>query len=495
MTDAAVRLDGATLTVDSLVAAARGARVTLAPEGLARMRASRAVIDRAVAARRPVYGVTTGLGARAGAVLNEAELAAFSVQTLRGRAQAVGAPEAAEVVRAGLAVRLNTLLSGLSGASPGVAEHIVACLNAGLTPFVGSVGSVGASDLVVNATVGLALIGEGRMLGPDGPTPAADALARAGIAPLALGPRDGLALAGHSGHSAGLAALAHAAAAAAFRAAQDAAALSLEGFQATLAPLSPAALGAKPLPGQQGAAADLIARLEGSALWAPGAGRRLQDPLSLRHVAQIHGALHLALAQAERVIAVELNGAGDNPVVQVETDEVVPTGAYYTAELGLVCETASRAILYVAMAQIARIARLLDTRHSGLPTFLVPERASASGFAPSLKTAEALVAEIAHAVQPPAIWPSVSALGVEDAFTTAPVAARALLRAAGDLTRLCALELLVGAQAVDLAGRRAALGAPMALLHDRVRAVSPPLTADRPLSSEIDRLAEAMAGR
>jgi histidine ammonia-lyase len=494
MTEAEVPLDGSALTIGQLVAVARGARVALVPQGLTRMQASRAVIDRKVAERRPVYGVTTGLGARAAEMLDEASLAAFSLQTLRGRAQATGTAEPPERVRAGLAVRLNTLLSGLSGASPQLAHHIAACLNAGLTPLTGEIGSVGPSDLVVNATVGLALIGEGWMVGPDGPVPAAQALAVAGVAPLALGPRDGLALAGHCGPSAGTAALAHAATAATLGAAQSAAALSLEGFRGNLATLSPAALMAKALPGQQGAAADLIRWLQGSALWAPGAARRLQDPLSLRHIAQIHGALHLALEQAKRIITIELNGASDNPVVEVESGDVVPTGAYYTAELGLVCEMASRAILVVAMAQIARITRLLDPRLSGLPAFLAPERSNSNGFAPLIKTAEALVAEIAQAAQPPAIWPSLSALGVEDTMTTAPVAARALGRAADGLTRLCALELMVAAQAVELAGSRAALGAPLARLHDQIRRIAPPLAEDRPLSAEIEALSQAISG-
>lgn len=493
MTECEVRLDGSSLTIGGLVAVARGAQVILAPEGLARMRASRAVIDRVVAERRPVYGVTTGLGARATEVLDDASLGAFSVRTLRGRAQATGAPEPAERVRAGLAVRLNTLLTGLSGASPQLAHHIAACLNAGLVPLTGEIGSVGPSDLVVNATIGLALIGEGVMIGPDGPESAAVALARAGIPVLSLGPRDGLALAGHCGPTAGTAALAHSAAASAFHAAQDAAALSLEGFRGNLAPLSPIALLAKPLPGQQRAAADLIRRLQGSTLWTPGMARRLQDPLSLRHIAQIHGALYLALEQAEKVIVTEINGASDNPVVQVETGDVVPTGAYYTAELGLVCEMVSRAILIVAMAQIARITRLLDPRLSGLPAFLALD-AESNGFAPLIKTAEALVAEIAHAAQPPAIWPSLNALGVEDTLTTAPVAARALARTADGLTRLCALELIVAAEAVELAGSRAALGVPLLRLHDNIRRIVPPLARERPLSAEIEGLTRAIAG-
>ena len=152
MAEAPVRLDGAGLTIAALVRVAQGAPGVLAPEGLERMHAARAVIDRAVAEGRAVYGVTTGLGARATEVLDRDSLAAFSLQTLRGRAQAIGPPEPAARTRAGLAVRLNTLLTGHSGASPQVALHIAACLNAGLIPVTAEIGSVGPSDLVVNAT-------------------------------------------------------------------------------------------------------------------------------------------------------------------------------------------------------------------------------------------------------------------------------------------------------------------------------------------------------
>lgn len=487
-----IRLDGTSLAIADLVAVARGAQVSLAAEGLARMHASRAVIDRAVARRQPVYGVTTGLGARSTEVLDDGSLAAFSRQTLRGRAQATGPEDRAEVVRAGMLVRLNTLLTGLSGAAPAVAEHLAACLNAGLAPVAGRIGSIGPSDLVVNATVGLALAGEGRMRGPEGTGDAADMLRRAGIPPLALGPRDGLALASHSGASAGAAALALDTGLRAFRAAQSAVSLSLEGFRATLAPLDPRALAAKPLPGQQAAAADLRRRLEGSALWKAGAARRLQDPLSLRNVAQIHGAAQRALAQAEEVVTIEINGASDNPVVDAEAGEVLPTGAYYTAELALGCEAASRALLGLAMAQVARIAKLLDPRFSDLPPFLARPATDSNGFAPLMKTAEALVAEIAHAAQPPAIWPSLNAMGVEDTLSTGPVAARALGEVAEHVARLTALELIVAAQAVDMRECAGALGPAMADCHARVRALSRPLEEDRPLTDDLKRVMQAV---
>lgn len=493
MSEPTIRLDGSSLTIAGLEAAARGARVAIAPEARGRMQASRAVIETAVTEKRAIYGVTTGLGARVGETLDAATLADFSLQTLRGRAQAVGESEPVETVRAGMIVRLNTLLSGHSGASLAVADHLLACLNAGLTPVTGRIGSIGPSDLVVNATVGLALTGEGRMQGPEGIGDAAAVMRRHGIAPLTPGPRDGLALAGHCGPSAGGAALALAAVRRMFHTGQTAAALSLEGFRANLAPLDRRALAAKPLPGQGAAAEDLRRILDGSRLWQSGQARRLQDPLSLRHVAQIHGALHLALEQAERIVTIEINGASDNPVVDPATGDVVPTGAYYTAELGLVCEMVTRAMLGAAMALVARIARLLDPRSSDLPAFLARDAATSNGFAPLMKTAEALVAEIAHAAQPPAIWPSLNALGAEDTMSTAPVAVRALERAVDHIGLLVAIEFIVAAQAVDLRGTASDLGPFLGRCHDRIRALCARPVDDKSLSGEIAALADAIA--
>ncbi|MEO0938568.1 MAG: aromatic amino acid ammonia-lyase [Pseudomonadota bacterium] len=493
MDQVAITLDGGALSVAQLVAAASGARVVIAPEGRRRMQAARAIIETAIAERRPIYGVTTGLGARASEALDAEALAAFSYQTLRGRAQATGPQEAPQIVRAGMIVRLNTLLSGLSGASPAVADHLAACLNADLTPVTGQIGSVGPSDLVVNATVGLALTGEGRMEGRDGTGPAHDMLARHGLTPLRLGPRDGLALAGHSCASAGSAALALARTRAVYGAAQSAAALSLEGFRANIAPLDPRALAAKPLPGQSGAAQQLTDRLRGSRLWDKGTARRLQDPLSLRHVAQIHGAVWHALETAQRIVTIEINSASDNPIVDVATGDIVPTGAYYTAELALVCESMCRAMVGAAMAQAARIVRLLDPRTSDLPSFLAHETATANGFAPLIKTVEALTAEIAHAAQPPAIWPSLSAHGIEDTLTTAPIAARALMRIADHAADLTAIEFMVAAQAIDMRGCTEDLGPFLHGCYRRVRALSAALgPVDRPLSEEVACLSAAV---
>jgi histidine ammonia-lyase len=489
----AVSLDGGTLDVVALRAVVRGARVEIDPAGRARMAASREVLERAAAEGRAIYGVTRGLGARSGTAIEAGAEAEFSLQTLRGRAQAIGPAEARDILRAAMIIRLNTLLSGHTGTSEAVADHLAACLNAGLTPLAGRIGSIGVSDLVINATAGLALMGEGRMTGPDGDEgDAAAMMARHGITPPALGPRDGLALAGHCGVTIGTAALAHDEIRTAFGGTQIALALTMEGFVANLSPLDPRALAVKPLPGQQRAAEDLRALLAGSRLWQIGAARRLQDPLSIRNAVQIHGALQLALDQAREIISIELNGASDNPVTLVDSGEVISCGAYYTAELAQVCEGVNRAALTVAMAQLARIAKHLNPAFSDLPVFLARSDSRSNGFAPVLKTAEALVAAIAHAAQPPAIWPSLNANGAEDTLSTALEAARAMRVVADHLRALAAIEILVAIQAIELRGGEGHLGGTLAGIAARCRDIAPALCEDRPLSQDIEAIARAI---
>jgi histidine ammonia-lyase len=489
----ALTLDGLGLTPDALARAAHGTTpVAVTDTGRARMIAARRLVDDAVATGKPVYGVTTGLGAASGQTLDAETLAGFSARTVQGRAHAAGSPLPRAVVRAAMIVRLNTFLRGGAAVRPAVADHLMACLNAGLTPEVGATGSIGAGDLVLNATIARALFGEGRMRDRDGHVrDARDALARAGLEPPALGPRDGLALCSHASVAAALAALGVRACWRAFEAAQTAAAVSMEGFRANLGPFDPQILAQRPQPGQAEAAAGIRERLDGGSLWSHGAARRRQDPLSIRCLPQIHGAVHAALDFARDAAQQEINGASDNPVALPDAGHIASTGAYHTPHLTNACETLARAMSQLAMAQTARIAKLLAARLTDLPAFLATGDNRTNGFAPALKTAEAAAAGIAHAAQPAPIWPSVSADGIEDALTNTPVAADALRRIAADSGIVTAVELLVAAQAVALRGT--GLGPRLQSAVARIRAVSPPLDTDRALGEDIDTLAAQIA--
>jgi histidine ammonia-lyase len=492
MNDPALHLDGSSLDLGTLHRAAHGTpRIELCQSALQGMAASHAKVQQAIREKVPVYGVTTGLGARSTEVLDDKALTDFSVQTLRGRAHAIGPEERPEVIRAGLIVRLNTLLCGYSGARPELALHIAKCLEADVTPVCGQIGSIGAADLVLNATVGLALIGEGQMRDATGAIgPSAEVMAGQGIAPFVLAPREGLALSNHTGAVAGAAALAVYEVQAGFEAAQSAAALSCEGFRANLGPLDAAILAVKPYPGQVKAAAGLRARLAGSDLTDTTQARRLQDPLSFRNVVQIHGTTQSALDQAIATVEIEINSASDNPVVLVEADKIISSGAYFTAEISGSIEALSRSLVPLAFAQLARVAKLLNPVFSDLPSFLAQPNSDSNGFAPVMKPAEALVMELAHQAQPVPIWPSVNANGVEDCMTGSPATVRALVQVVDRLRRLTAIEMLVAAQAVDLRECAPGISPYMSAVLGQIRSLSPAFNVDRPLGRDIETLAE-----
>jgi histidine ammonia-lyase len=493
--DGPVRFTGRDLEPASLAAVARsGARVEIKSGARARMQASAAVVDRAARTGQPVYGVTTGLGSRVVEPVDGMTAAEFSLRTIRGRAVAVGEPLDRELTRAAMAVRLNGLCAGGAGAGIAVADGLAALLNAGVHPRIPRSGSVGASDLCLLAHVGLTLIGEGEAELGGERVASSVALARAGLVPVKLGPKDGLAICSSSAVSAGVAALALVDAEACLQAAQVAAALSMEGFRANLSPLDPRVARARPAPGQEWAAAGLRRLLAGGELTEPGAARRLQDPLSFRCASPIHGSMRTGLDLLEAALAPELNGAADNPLVIESDGEILSTGNFHVPALALALDAAAISLAQVAATIAERSARLKTERLSGLPANLGAGGATRAGVAPLTKTAQALTIEIRHLAAPLSISPSVLADGVEDDCTGAVQAALRVRDQLQRLRLLIALELLVAAQAVELAGPLR-LGTGTEAAFRCVRELVAPLGDDRPLGVEVERLADgALAG-
>jgi histidine ammonia-lyase len=485
-----VVVDGRTLTAAGVAAVARdGARVALADEVLPRLLRDRAIVEDIVDRQVPAYGVTTGLGSRSSYALPREELALFSARTVRGRANAVGDPLPVPVVRAALLARLSGIAGGGSGVSPPVAQLLAGMLNAGVHPVIPEVGSLGSSDLCQMAHAGLVVMGEGRAELAGEILDGAQALRRAGLAPAQLGAKDGLVLCGASPLAAGHGALVLHQAAAVLSAAQAVTALTFEGFRANVSPLDPRVSGLRPAPGQSRAAAELLALLAGGELKA----RRVQDPISLRCAAQVHGSLHAALDFATAALEPELNGCGDNPVVLADTGEVLSSGNFHTPALALAFDTLALALTQTAAVSAERLQRLLNPAVSGLPANLSPYGPERSGFAPLAKTAQALVAEIRFLSAPVCTDPRYGADSVEDDSTNAALGARRLTVMLGRLTRLLAAEALAAAQAVDLAAP-AALGTGTALLYRAIREVVPPLDDDRPCGADVERVSREVLG-
>jgi histidine ammonia-lyase len=484
-----LRLSGYGLAAEDVARVARhGASVELDPEGLARMAAARVVVESYLAEGRPAYGLTTGLGARVVESLPAEALAEFSRHTVLGRANSVGPPLPADVVRAAMLIRVNGLARGGSGARPELAHALVALLEAGVVPVVPSIGSIGAADICVLAHVGLVLLGEGEAE-LDGKTlPGGRALDAAGLAPLELAPKDGLALIGANSVSAAHAALALVDAREALEAVQVAAALSMEGFRANLSPIDERVVEARTAPGQAACAAGLRDLLAGGSL---SAGRRLQDPLSFRCVSQVHGSLAAALDLLAAALEPELNGAGDNPLVLAGDREIVSTGNFFVPALALAADAVALALAQVANLAAARVARLLSTPLTDLPRNLAPPDSTGAGMAPLLKASDALAGEIAHGAAPVSLDVRAGSDAVEDASTGAPLAAGRLSGLLDRLRLLAGVELVVAAQAVDLAGVER-LGRGTGAAYAVVRELAEPVRGDRPLGPDVERVAAAL---
>jgi histidine ammonia-lyase len=469
--------------------ARRGRRVEIAPPVRERMAESRAALDRALAEERPVYGLTTGLGARVVEAVAPDRAAEQSARIVRGRAAAVGEPLPAASVRAAMLARLNGLCAGGSGASPHVAELLAEMLNAGVHPVVPRSGSIGSGDLCLLAHVGLVVMGEGEAeLGGDRLT-GAEALRRAGLEPAALGPGDGLALVSSPAVAAGVAALALDAAEGLLETLAIATALSMEGFRASPSPIDANVAGAHPAPGQEWEAAGLRELLRGGTL-LEGRGRRLQDPLSFRCASHVHGALRWALDVLATAVAATINGAGENPLV-LASGEVVSTGNFHTPALALALDTCAIAFAQAAGPASERPARLANERLSGLPANLSRAGDGRSGVAPLLKTSQSLAVDIRHLAAPLAADPRFGADGVEDDSTNAAAAALRLERQLGLLERVVAVELVCATLAVDLATPER-MGRGTTAAHACVRELVEPLDDDRPLGADVERVAREL---
>lgn len=484
-----IALTGSGLTLERLAELSEpGGKITLSKAGWQRLIAARAVVEAAVRDGTPVYGVTTGLGSRATEALPAEALADFSRETIFGRAHAAGPPLPTRLVRAAMAVRLNSFLLGASGVSEPIADHLLNVFNAGLTPVVGSIGSIGAADLLLGATMAEAVMGMGGSLETSAGhrLPAAEALSANGLTPPPLGPRDGLALSNHACFSAAAAALAVADAKAALDTALGVTGLSLLGFQANLGPLSDAATALKPHSGDRAIAQALTDLLAG-AIPEP---RRLQDPISLRNAFQALGAAHTALDRAVATTELEINAASDNPAVLLPAGEIQSTGNYFTPHLTLDCEALSRALVQCASFAVARIGKLCTERLSGLPQYLADPDVGTNGFAPLLKLAEASLGTLQQKAQPTPVWPSLNADGVEDGLTHSLPAALTLSECIAQFRLLLALEAIVAAQACDMRGVTIPDG--LQALYGFVREVSPRVRQSRPLGRDIDELARRL---
>ena len=490
-----VQLHGAGVSVADVVAVARhGEELRLSDAAAARMAASRDVVETLVEGE-PVYGISTGFGALANTAIPAGRRAALQQSLIRSHAAGLGPPVEVEVVRAMMMLRARTLAFGLSGARPTVAESLVRLINAGIVPVVPEHGSLGASgDLAPLAHAALVLMGEGEVMDGSATRDAAAALAEAGIEPLELVEKEGLALTNGTDGILGTLCLAVHDARRLLTVADIVAGCSVEALLATDRAFAADLVALRPHPGQQASAANLRAVLEDSPIVASHRtdDDRVQDAYSVRCTPQVHGAARDTLDFAVSTTDRELASAIDNPMV-LPDGRVESCGNFHGAPVALAADYLAIAAAEVGAVAERRIDRLLDPgRSHGLPPFLADDPGVDSGLMIGQYTAAALCAENRRLAAPASVDSLPTSAMQEDHVSMGWGAARKLRRVIANLRRILAVEWVAAARGVELRAPlqpAAGTGAAVSLLRDRVPGPGP----DRWLSPELAAAEQLLA--
>ena len=521
--DGDVVLTGADLAIADVEAVARrGAPVALDVHARERMQEARDVIERLVAEGAVVYGVTTGFGDLATTFIPPGDAARLQENLLMSHAAGVGPAFPREVVRAMLLLRANTLALGHSGCRPLIVDRLLDFLRLGLHPVVPEQGSVGASgDLAPLAHLALPLIGRGQVELAGQVLPGLLGLREVGLEPLTLEAKEGLALLNGTQMMSALGALFLADADRLVRTASVAAAQSVEALLGTDVAFAAAYQLARPHPGQIAVAAELRHLLRDSGFQRShhGHAHKVQDPYSLRCVPQVHGAVRDALDHLRRVLDIELNSATDNPLVfpggGVADPDTIATGGgrvisggnFHGEPIALALDFAKLAVAELGAISERRTALLVDARlNGGLPPFLAPASGVDSGMMIYQYTAAALASEHKVLAHPASVDSIPTSANQEDHVSMGSIAARHARRVLEGVERIIAIELLVGAQALDLrtellarepeeseSAKRTPAPAPgvgVALAHGRIRARVRHLDHDREPGTDITAMTD-----
>ncbi len=497
---ASVLVDGRTLSLEAIerVATQPDTKVELDRSARTRIEASRALIEARVADGVPVYGVTTGFGRLADVAIPPERRTDLQHNLIRSHAAGVGEPLPQHEVRALMVLRANALARGVSGCRPVVVDRLIELLNAGIHPYVPSFGSVGASgDLGPLAHVALALLGEGRCDVEGVALDTSHALQRAGIEPLDLDSKEGLALINGTQATTGLGVLALLRAERALATAEVAASMSHEALLGTPEAYRDEIHAARPHVGQRESARTLRALLADSEIREShrDGDPRVQDAYALRCVPQVHGAARHALTYARGILETEANSATDNPLVFPEADVVVSGGNFHAQIVSQALDLLTIAVTDLASISERRIERLLNPDLSmGLPAFLASEPGLESGFMIAQVTAVDLVAEMRVLSHPASVDSVTTSANQEDHVSMGLVAARKARNAVRCLERVLAIELLCAAEGVEY--RRPLRGGEgVERAHALIRTRVDKLKGDRYLAPDIEAMTELVEGR
>jgi histidine ammonia-lyase len=499
-------ISGTDLQIDDVVAVAQQQmRVALDPACLPKMNQSRTAVERFVAEGRVVYGITTGFGRFKDKVISADEVKQLQVNLVRSHACGVGDNLPESVVRAMMLVRANTLAIGHSGARPLIVQLLIDMLNNGIHPRIPSQGSLGASgDLVPLAHMTLVLIGEGEVRQNDGRDgnwiDGKTALAAAGLSPITLEAKEGLALLNGTTFMVGMGALQVRSAINLTLTSDIAAAMSLEALYGTDRAYDARVHAVRPHPRQIDCAAFLRQILEGSELLRDRSSANVQDPYTLRCVPQVHGAVRDAIAYAKWVIDIELNAVNDNPIIFVDEEtgeaDVISAGNFHGEPIALAMDYMALAVTDLGNMSERRVARLVDADVNGgvLPMFLTENGGLESGFMIAQYTAAALASENKVLAHPASSDSITSSANVEDHVSMGATAVRHAAQILHHTETIVAIELLTAAQGIDFRRKNGEkMGVGTAVAYNLIRQHVPFLQKDSYLAPHIEAVRRLVA--
>ena len=487
-----VEIDGASLTLEQTAGVADGTEVSLAASARARIERARRFVEDIVARGEVVYGINTGFGALADVTIPPEKLRELQLNLVRSHSCGVGDPLPERVVRAMMLQRANVLAKGYSGCRVEVIETLLRMLNARVHPLIPSRGSVGASgDLAPLAHLALVVIGEGEAIFGGQRIRGADALKAAGIEPLALEAKEGLALLNGTQAMTAVGGLALLDAERLADAADVTGAMSLEALRGTPVAFDHKIHAVRPHPGQIKSARRLRELIEGSEIRESHRDHmvdpRVQDAYAIRCMPQVHGAVRDSLAHARRILEIEINSATDNPLIFAEAAEVLSGGNFHGEPIALTLDYAAIAIADLGTISERRVERLVNPDLSGLPAFLTPEPGMNSGMMIAQIVAASLIAENSVLAHPASVTNLPTSGNKEDHVSMGMTSALKFAQVVRNVEVIIAIELVCAAQGLDFL-KPLNPGPRLAEAYSRVRELVPSLERDTPLSGYIESL-------
>jgi len=489
-----MEIDGAKLTPERVAEVVYNrAPVVLQSEALQRVSACRSMVEELVASGKVVYGVTTGFGKFSDVHISPEDAVQLQLNLIRSHACAVGKPLPEPTVRALMLLRANALAKGHSGIRPETLQLLIDCINRGVHPVVPEQGSLGASgDLAPLSHLALVLMGEGEAFYRGRRLAGAEALAQAGLKPITLQAKEGLALINGTQIMTSIGTLALVKAQNLAQVADVIAALTVECLRGIPDAFAEEVHRVRPYPEQIGVARNLRTLLSGSKLTTRQGELRVQDAYSLRCLPQVHGATRQVLAYAEDKIAVEINAATDNPLLFVDQGLVISGGNFHGQPIAFAMD-----FLKIGMSELANISerrteRLVNPALSGgLPAFLSHNPGVGSGMMITQYVSASLVSENKVLAHPASVDSIPSSANQEDHVSMGTTAARHAAQVIDNVAKVLAIELICAAEAADFIGADGLAPATRAL-YDKLRALVPPVIEDRSTSREIEQVAVAL---